>query len=238
MARKKMAPPTILHATRFAVGSREQVASAFVKEYLGRAPFRYACLDDVARLALAKRSQAELDSIITSKRHLDRYQSIFLEVTPLIRTEFAGRQSKYVLDQPRAFTYPINEIHLRFKPPFVFSDGARIIVPTLLYWKKNDLTDKQIALYFTLVREILLQDPDYADSEHLLFDFSVPAADEGRSTRVIEESQVGMLGAAERDSMLTELVAGFEMAKQVVAALPERTKAPRTESPQKNLPGI
>lgn len=227
MSRKRtISPPSILHAARLAADSREEVCAAFVQEFLSRAPFNYKLLDKLAWLRQKHGiSLDQLNAAVRAYQPVESFQRNFLEVTPLLAQNFGTKRSTYVI-AAESFTYPIDDLHLPFRPPFAFEDEGKMIVPVPIYWRENPLVQKQYSLFLTLASELLQQHPDYAEAALRIYSFSALFKKGPRVTAVHDASAFPLLSNVERDRMLLTLLQGYRDAlAEIEKLLKQRDKS-------------
>ncbi len=228
---KKFSPPALQHLARSMQDTPEAVAKSLINAYLATPPFSYRFLGELIRQAMrgGNFSASQFDAAVRAKRMDERYQKIFLELTPLIHSHFGRLTAKFILPMP-AQKYRVNQLEIPFRPPFVFGINDEMIIPWFIFWKTNPLTDKQYRLLATLLSELLSQDPDYRDAKILIYDFSAEIEGGERTLKIIDVASISKMSAEERDSALEIFIAGYELALAQIATMPANKDATKRKA--------
>lgn len=219
--RNKLSPPALHHLVCSAYDTPLAVSKSLIQRYLSRPPFSYKLLGNLVEIAMkADVSQAQFDSAVR-KHQPQKFQSIFLELTPLIHKHFNSIRSKYILQiEPRK--YLINDIEIPFKPPFAFELNGELVIPWFIFWKTNPLTDYQYSLFATLVDQVLQQDPDLRDAKVLIYDFSAKDGADSRTLLIKDASEIPRLNPTELQAALETIVDGFKLAQAELSKMQAR----------------
>lgn len=144
--------------------------------------------------------------------------------------KFVARVDRQILTIPGGLTVP-------FDPGFVYIPKAeeRLILPYRLYWKDRTLNDRSLRLFFSLARELQLEDDNIAEAELQLL--TMPAPGGGKRTLKIYNAQdFELLSQSELNSFLHKYKEGFELAKATLAEMPPRSKrSPHRKNPSLEL---
>jgi hypothetical protein len=232
---RRLSPPALQHVARTAEGTPQKVAKALLKEFSGRAPFRYSLMDELAKVAMKGRFTLEQFREAVRKRQRNpKYQGIFLELVPLVHKYFSQLSPKYLLQIDPLF-YRINNLSIPFKPPFAFEMNDELIIPFLLFWKINPLTEHQYSLLATMIADLLSQHPDYRGARVLVLTFSAPTKDDKREIKIIDLATITRLTQSELDSALGTWFEGFQLAKAQIATMPHKVNRKQPPLSQQNL---
>lgn len=150
----------------------------------------------------------------------------FLGVLPLIRDHFEGLTPSFVQSVDRRY-YPVARgLLVPFQPPLIYGEAGRIHFPWFSFWRGNPIARERLALFVTLVEEVLLQDPDLEDAKFEILDFSAPAPKQPRELTVIDAADVPRIPSAQRAEMLAIFAEGYFLAQE---ALADKTPQPRPD---------
>jgi hypothetical protein len=220
---KKFSPPAIQHLARSMQDTPEAVAKSLISAYLSHPPFSYRLMGELIRQAMrgGTFSKSQFDAAVIAHQKNEKYQKIFLELTPLIHAYFSKLTPKFILPVPSQ-KYRVNQLEIPFKPPFAFEADGQIVIPWFIFWKTNPLTGKQYSLLATLLSELLSQDPDYRDAKIIIYDFSAASDGEERTLKVIDTADIPKMSPRERDAALTIFLDGYELALAQIASMPKR----------------
>ncbi len=169
----------------------------------------------------------------------EKVRQNFLEVLPLLRSHFESISPNYVQRvQPRY--YPAGRgLLIPFTPPFIYGVDGKIFFPWLSFWRSNPLSGKQLALFVTLVRHVLSEDPDLDQSSFDILDFSAPTPKEARVLKVLDTSKLQDLTAGEVTEMLEIFAEGFILAQaQLTQVGATSTKVPDDEISDSRQPDL
>jgi hypothetical protein len=232
---RKLSPPAAQHLARTFEDTSPKVAKALLKEYMGRAPFSYGLMHELVKVALkGKFSKEQFDAAIRHHQRNPKYQKIFLELSPLLHNHFSTLDPKYVLKiEPQKFR--INDLEIPFKPPFAFEQSGELVIPLLIFWKENPLTEKQTSLLVTIANDLISQHPDYRDAKLLIYDFSVPPGEEKRKLRITDAATIPKMDAKELNAALEIWFKGYQLAKAKIAEMPARATKRRPDAQQQQL---
>lgn len=134
--------------------------------------------------------------------------------------KFVARVDRQILTIPGGLTVP-------FDPGFVYipKGEERLILPYRLYWKDRVLNERSLRLFFSLARELQLEDDNIAEAELQLLTMSAEGAGK-RTLRIHNAQDFELLGQTELNAFLHTYKEGFELAKATLAKMPPRPKRP------------
>jgi len=226
----KLRVPSVQHLARNWYDSPKKIEDEFVKMAMNPPTFNYNALNNIARDSLLfKVPEDQIIKGIKKKEKREKIQKILLEVVPLLHGHFSSLQYDFVNDLTPSF-YPIGrDLRIPFKPDFIYSVGGQIYLPWSIFWKHNPLSDKQLSLFVTLVREILRQDPDLDGAKFEILDFSAVKPKEGRQLRIINTADIHTFNSKETAEMLAIFVEGFESAEARLKEVDIPSKRQETE---------
>lgn len=210
----KLRVPTLQHLARNWNSDPNWICKSLVRLANNPPNFNYELLFRLARdLLLFGQPYDEVLAAVKRIKRLD-LQARFLEVLPLLRDYFEGQRPDYFQDiEPRHYSVG-RGLMVPFAPPFIYSIGGQIYFPWLSFWRSNPLSDERLALFVTIVRQILLDDPDLENSIFHIVDFSAPTPKSERSLRVIDASEVPILPERRVREMLEIFAEGYFRAEE------------------------
>lgn len=133
----------------------------------------------------------------------------FLGVLPLIRDHFDGVTADFVQSVDRRY-YPVGRgLMVPFEPPLIYGVGGQFYFPWFSFWRQNPLAAQRLALFVTLVDEVLLQDPDMESARFEILDFSAPDTRSERELRVIRAEEIPRLSESQKIEMLDIFAEGY-----------------------------
>ena len=144
----------------------------------------------------------------------DAVRSNYLGVLPLIRDYFEGVSPDFYQFVERRY-YPVGRgLMVPFEPPMIYGVGGQLYFPWFSFWRSNPLEKERMALFVTLVDEILLDDPDLEAAKFEILDFSVPKNETDRALRVVDADDIPRLSDTRKREMLEVFVDGFFQAQE------------------------
>jgi hypothetical protein len=210
----KLKVPSVIHLARNWRSDEVGVKDALITLANGSPPFSYSQLLGMLRSMISvKSSLAEMDLLINRGVRHELARKSYLEIVPLLSSHFSALNTTFV-QEVSARAYPLSR-HLRvpFEPPMIFGANGKVHLPIFIFWRKNPLTDDQLGLLASLVRELIAQDPDLDLTSTTILDFSVPKGEKERSLREVPLSDIPELSVSRRDEMLAIFAAGYELAR-------------------------
>ena len=172
---KQLSVPSLQHLARTWHESPRQVTRSYLRLAENSPTFNYRALDGAVQdHLLFKQPFGEIAEGIKRGVRREFVRNIFLEVLPLLRDHFEGIHPDYVQPVSTRY-YPVGQgLLVPFRPPIFYGVGGQTYFPWFSYWKRDPLADQQLALFATLVKEMLLDDPDLEDAKFEILDFSAP----------------------------------------------------------------
>jgi hypothetical protein len=230
MARVRV--PTLQHMARNWHADPDWICKNLVRLVQNPPNFNYELLFRLARdmLLLGQPYEDILAAVGRIKRKDLRDK--FLEILPLLRDHFEGEQPDYFQDiEPRLYSIG-RGLMVPFAPPFVYGVGGQIYFPWLSFWRTNPLANERLSLFVTIVRRVLLDDPDLEDSIFQIVDFSAPLAKGTRELRIVPAAEVPILSENRMREMLEVFAEGYFRAQKILAAMPPAAPEKGPESPK------
>ena len=140
-----------------------------------------------------------------------------LGVLPLIDQHFRDESPDFVQSVARRY-YPVaRDLLVPFEPPLVYGVGGRLQFPWFSFWRRNPLVGEGLALFVTLVKEVLSQDPDLDSARFQVLDFSAPKGSPTRDLRVIDADDVPRISDDRKVEMLAVFAEGYRLAREELA---------------------
>ena len=166
--------PSIQHLSRNFRDDPRAIARELVKLVRNPPQFNYNPLYSAIRDLLILRVPYEqvCDGIRRVKRATVRDN--LLGVMPLIRDYFADVSPNFYQTVERRY-YPVGRgLMVPFEPPMIYGVEGQLYFPWFSFWRRNPLVKERLALFVTLVDELLMQDPDLETARFEILDFSSP----------------------------------------------------------------
>lgn len=227
----KLRVPTVQHLARNWDGDPNRICNNLVRLVQRPPNFNYDLLFRLARdmLLLGQPYEDVLEAVCRIKRGDLRER--YIEILPLLRDHFEGQHPDYFQDiEPRLFSIG-RGLMVPFAPPFIYGVGGQIFFPWLSFWRTNPLADERLALFVTIVEQILLDDPDLEAAAFQIVDFSAPMSKKPRELRVTPASNVPRVPEARVREMLEIFAEGFFRAQRVLASMPAKPPADAADTP-------
>lgn len=109
-----------------------------------------------------------------------------------------------------------------FDPPLIYGANGEIVFPWFSFWRHNPLAGERLALFTTLVQEVLLQDPDLEEAKFRILDFSAAKNSPDRELIITEAAEVSRVSEVRKAEMLEVFAEGYFLAKTQLAAMPDK----------------
>jgi hypothetical protein len=128
-----------------------------------------------------------------------------------------------------------------FEPPLVYGLGGQLYFPWFSFWRRNPLALKRLSLFITLVDEVLSDDPDLAEADFHVLDFSAPDASSDRELRVISSRDIPRVSEGEKLAMLATFAEGYFLAQSHLSGTPsgkqpdDKREQPQTDPAQGDM---
>lgn len=214
MAIKKLKAPSLIHVARLYRPTAEQVKKEILNLAKASPPFSYEDLYELMwdRAHVGIPSEQIVRSIagIGQKIKRDSYQRAF----SIADRFFENLDRSFELRiEPRSYSIG-RDLRVPFAPPMICGGGSDgPVIPWLLFWKQNPLTDEQTSLFMSMAQATIEDEPELDGASLLLVDTSLKALDDGGNARVIKASEVGRIPDRRLREMLEVFATGFHMAQ-------------------------
>lgn len=221
--------PSVQHLARNWRSDPATIARALVKLALNPPRFNYNPLYSAVRDMLVL--GIPYDQVVEGIRRIKRQKvrENLLGVLPLIRDHFAGVLPDFYQVIDKRY-YPVGRgLMVPFEPPMIYGVGGQLYFPWFSFWRQNPLANERLALFVTLVDEILMQDPDLENARFEILDFSCPGPKTGRSLRVIDARDIPRVGDARKAEMLETFADGYFRALADLAGSPPSASGDRSD---------
>ncbi len=214
---KRLSVPSLQHLARTWFDSPQLITKEYVKLAENSPTFSYQALFSAVRDLLLF-GQPYDDIVEGIKRGVGRekIRDNFLEVLPLIRNHFDGIRPDYIQPVSTRYYSAGRGLMVPFRPPIFYGIGGQTFFPWFSFWKRNPLTDKRLALFTTLVKEMLRDDPDLEDAQFEVLDFSAPKGSKERELVVHDASKIPVIPEEEVVEMLAAFAEGFYKAQEEI----------------------
>jgi hypothetical protein len=109
----------------------------------------------------------------------------------------------------------------------IYGVGGQIHFPWFSFWRSNPLAGERLALFVSIVEDVLLQDPDLEESSFVILDFSAPQAKYPRELKAIDAREIARVSEVRKVEMLEVFADGFLLAQAELTRMAEA--APETQ---------
>ncbi|MBP2293005.1 hypothetical protein [Azospirillum rugosum] len=217
----KLRVPSLQHLARNWRATSMGVKRVLVALALDPPNFTYKPLySAIHDLLVLRQSYEQIVEGIRRGVKRERVQSNLLSILPLIRDYFDGVNPSFVQAVDRRF-YPVGrDLLVPFDPPLIYGVGGQIHFPWFSFWRSNPLKDETLALFVTMVEELLLQDPDLEAARFTILDFSAPKPKAPRRLTLIDARDIPRITPERKAEMLAIFVDGFQLAEAELAGAP------------------
>ncbi|WP_139120010.1 hypothetical protein [Xanthomonas graminis] len=110
------------------------------------------------------------------------------------------------------------ELAIPFSPPLIYGSNGKLHLPWFSFWRSNPLDKERLALFITVIDDIVSQDPDLEQAEFSFLDFSAPNPKSDRRLVVLPGEKIARVSDQERNEMLMIFVRGFQLAKSELSS--------------------
>lgn len=178
------------------------------------------------------------DQVIEGIRKIKRpaVRANLLDIMPLVRTYFSGKEPDFFQTVGKRY-YPIGRgLLVPFEPPMIYGIGGQLYFPWFSYWRQNPLSNERLELFVTLVKEVMMQDPDLENARFEILDFSSPYPKSPRELKIINSDKISLLNSKKKEKMLETFADGFLRAVAELEKRKERTEKtqPPNQTPNPN----
>jgi hypothetical protein len=231
--------PSVQHLARNWREEPAAIARALVLLALNPPRFSYNPLYFAIRdmLVLNVPYEQVVEGICRIKR--ESVRNNLLGVLPLIRNHFAGVSPDFYQTIDRRY-YPVGRgLMVPFEPPMIYGVGGQLYFPWFSFWRQNPLARERLALFVTLVEEMLMQDPDLENARFEILDFSCPGPKKTRTLKIIDGRDIPRVDEARKNSMLKAFAEGYFQAVAALAGSPPPPEAQDEPTPPNpDQPGL
>ena len=231
--------PSIQHLSRNFRDDPRAIARELVKLVRNPPQFNYNPLYSAIRDLLILRVPYEqvCDGIRRVKRATVRDN--LLGVMPLIRDYFADVSPNFYQTVERRY-YPVGRgLMVPFEPPMIYGVEGQLYFPWFSFWRRNPLVKERLALFVTLVDELLMQDPDLETARFEILDFSSPGDKKPRALTIVDAREIERVGDGRKKAMLETFAEGYFLAQETLSRSPLSTSEEDSPSPpDPDQPGL
>lgn len=210
----KLRIPSLQHMARTWNNSSDLVRREWVRLAKSPPQFSYDPLFGAIRdLLVLKIPYEQVEKGIKMGVKREWVRNLLLEVLPLIQNHFDSIHPDFPPQEVAVRYYFIDrDLKIPFKPPLMFAVGGQFYLLWFSFWRKKPLTGKRLALFMTIVDEIMKNDPDLDSAAFHILDFSIPEREEKRKLVVIDSQDIPRLSQTEKEEMLAVWAQGFRAA--------------------------
>jgi hypothetical protein len=163
-----------------------------------------------------------------------KVRGYLLELLPLIRDHFSGISPTYIQTVQRRYYSAGKGLMIPFRPPIIYGVNGVIYFPWFSFWKRNPLGGERLALFVTIVREVLLQDPDLENAIFQILDFSATGPGGTRVLKIIDADEIKQVTDEQKAEMLAIFATGFELAQAALAGNPPKDAKKSPKDPNQD----
>ena len=160
----------------------------------------------------------------------EKWQHIFSELADPLQQAFSNVRPKFIVPvQRQALAIP-GGVTVPFNPGFVYANEGeeKLIIPHRLYWRTAAFRESQLTLFFSLAKELLVEDDNVADAELQLLTMSANTSGR-RVLRIHKDRDFSLLGSKKLNDALETYRTGYELACEEAHRLPEKHPEPKQE---------
>jgi hypothetical protein len=231
--------PSVQHLSRNWRDDPKAIARELVQLAQNPPQFNYNPLYSAIRDLLILRVPYEqvCDGIRRIKRATVREN--LLGVMPLIRDYFAGVSPNFYQAVERRY-YPVGRgLMVPFEPPLIYGVEGQLYFPWFSFWRRNPLVKERLALFVTLVDELLMQDPDLETARFEILDFSSPGDKKPRALTIVDAREIERVDDGRKKAMLETFAEGYFLAQATLSRSSLSTSDEDSPSPpDPNQPGL
>jgi hypothetical protein len=210
--------PSLQHMARLCRPEPAGVTRELIKLLENTPTFSYAVLYDYVRdMLVLGVSLEDIEKDIRTRVRRTDVREKYLDLLPLIARFF--QQKTVAFSQgvvPRYYSID-KDLQVPFAPPLVIGVEGRLVLPWFVFWKINPLADENLSLFVTIVREILEQDSDLADSEFSIVDLSHDPDAGCRTLKIIHADEIAIVSEKRKSEMLGVFAEGYREARRLTA---------------------
>ncbi|WOS40524.1 hypothetical protein [Xanthomonas rydalmerensis] len=210
----KLKIPSLQHLARVWHPDPVRIQKALVALVRNSPTFSYELVFELVRdLIYLKIPYSQIEQAIIERVKREDVRKNFLSLLPLVQQHFKGVEISFVHQVARRF-YPVGrELVIPFSPPLIYGSNGKLHLPWFSFWRSNPLDKERLALFITVIDDIVSQDPDLEQAEFSFLDFSAPEPKSDRRLTVLPGEKIARVSDQERNEMLMIFVRGFQLAK-------------------------
>lgn len=220
-------PLALPHLVQYCDDNPRSLAKALIDSAKGRPNFSYRSVDAVIKKFMhGDFSQSDLEVALQRVAPTGK-EALFGELAAPLYMAFRGRRPKAVIPVERKTLTIPGGLTVPFNPGFVYVPPHKeaIILPFRLYWKKRVLDERSLQLFFSLARELMLEDDNIAAAELQLI--TMPAGEEtGRELVVHNACDFDALSVSELNRFLATYAEAYEIACAEAEKIPSKPRVP------------
>jgi hypothetical protein len=218
---RNLSVPSLQHLARNWNQSSVEVKKSLIRLYDNPPTFSYNPVHQLLhdRLVLNVPLEQVLHAVRT---HVARasVRENYLELLPLIDSYFQQIRPTYV-HTVAGRQYPVaRNLMVPFAPPLVYGTGGEVCFPWFSLWKSNPLVGENLSLFVSVVKELVLQDPDLEASKFLILDLSAEKKERHRVLKIIDSRDVPILSSYRLREMLDVFSTGYFAAVREISNRP------------------
>lgn len=217
----KLKVPSAQHLARNWQDTPAKVQKGLIDLVRNPPTFSYQALFGFVRdMLVLGVSREQIEVAIRTRVKRENVQGYYLELLPLIADHFSDESPKYVMSVDRRYYAAGRGLMVPFDPPIIYGGVGGAIFPWFSFWKSNPLSGDRLALFVTMVRDVLAEDPDLEAADFQILDFSAPQGSRERELKIIHASDVPSLSEARKAEMLEIFAEGYFAAEQELRSTP------------------
>lgn len=233
---RKLNVPSLQHLARNWHAEPREITKSLVRLHDSPPTFSYGPVYDlVSDLLILNTPIAEVMRAVQERVKRPSVRDNFLELLPLIDGYFRSVSPTFV-HRMAGRQYPVaRDLMVPFAPPLVYGANGETCFPWFSFWRVSPLSGDRLSLFVSVIRELLLQDPDLEAAKFVILDLSATRAGQPRRLEVIDSRDVGVLSSARLREMLDVFAIGYRNAVEelqnrpfVGEALPDNQPKPST----------
>ena len=202
--------PSLQHLARNWNADSREITKSLVRLHDSPPTFSYKPVYDfVTDLLVLNVPLADILRAVELRVNRPAVRDNFLELLPLIDGYFRAVKPTFV-HAVAGRQYPVaRDLMVPFAPPLVCGANGEICFPWFSLWRGNPLAGDKLSLFVSVVRELLLQDPDLDAAKFIILDFSAERAGKPRKLEVIDSRDVPVLPNKTLREMLDVFATGY-----------------------------
>lgn len=213
--------PALHNIARLYQSTPEKVKQGIIRLHDARPPFSYEKLYEVVQGSLlVKDSFSNCRALVEGWSPSIRKDSYLRALGPTEKFFERFERSYEVEVVPRLYSIG-RGLQAPFSPRILCGTCAGPVVPWLLFWKNNPLTEEQTALFHSLACDAFSSDPDLENARLILVDTSVKALAGTDLPRIVASDELPLVSRDRLRTMLDTFVAGYMLAQEELRGRPD-----------------